>query len=153
VKKIFYLGLGIAFFLIGCSVKTTPVYVTLKTPKIKISDQGFLKEGKGYKEFELYKGGVGYKIVLKNSSVCLNSSCMNKEKFIKEYLGEDYPPCFLDCVIEGKPVKKFGKITKINGGFIQKNVNVYYSIQKNKVLFKDRRNGIVVLIKKLMEKQ
>ena len=75
------------FFLFGCSVKTTPVYAVIKTPTIKVADQGFLKEGFGYKQIIIYKAAnAPIKITVKNSQICLNGRCMDKEKFIKEYL-------------------------------------------------------------------
>jgi len=150
MKRIFFL-ISI-LFLAGCSVKTTPVYVTFKSPKLKISDQGFLKEGNGYKSFELYKAGASYKITLKNSVVCLNDKCMDKEKFIKEYFGANYPSDFLDKVVEGKPIEEFGRISKISDGFVQKNKNIYYKVVKNTILFKDKQKNVIVLIKKLREK-
>ncbi len=152
MKKIILFFMGVLFFA-GCSVKTTPVYVTFKSPKLKISDQGFLKEGPGYKEFELYKGGVGYKLTLKNSVVCINGQCMDKGKFIEEYLGEEYPSDFFDKVIEGKPIENFGKITKIDGGFYQKKKNILYKVQQNIVLFKDSSKKVVLLIKRLRNKK
>ncbi len=151
MKKIVLFFIGVLFFA-GCSVKTTPVYVTFKSPKLKISDQGFLKEGPGYKEFELYKGGVGYKLTLKNSVVCINGQCMDKGKFIKEYLGEEYPSDFFDKVIEGKPIENFGKIIRKGDGFVQKKGNILYSVKKNGVLFKDKSKNIILLIKKLRER-
>ena len=150
MKRLLFLT-GI-LFLAGCSVKTTPVYVAFKSPKLKISDQGFLKEGNGYKSFELYKAGASYKITLKNSVICLNDKCMDKEKFIKEYFGAKYPSDFLDKVIEGKPVEEFGKIVKTKDGFVQKSAGIYYKATKNSILFKDKEKNVIVLIKKLREK-
>ena len=147
MKRLLFLT-GI-LFLVGCSVKTTPVYVTFKSPKLKISDQGFLKEGNGYKSFELYKAGASYKITLKNSVVCLNDKCMDKEKFIKEYFGVNYPSDFLDKVVEGKPVEEFGKVVKTKEGFIQKSAGIYYKATKYNILFKDKEKNVIVLIKKL----
>jgi hypothetical protein len=136
-------------FFLGCSIKTTPVYVTFKSPKLKISDQGFLKEGYGYKEFDLYKAGASYKITLKNSYVCLNEKCMDKKIFVKEYLGEDYPSNFLEKVINKEPVESFGKIIKTKNGFIQKNSRFFYKVDKKSVLFKDKKKKIIVFIKEL----
>ena len=151
MKKLLFVFLML--FFVGCSVKTTPVYAVIKTPKIKISDQGFLKEGLGYKEIIIYKSALKpFKVTIKNSYICLNSKCMDKEKFVKEYLGENYPVDIFDLIIEGKPIKNFGKITKIDGGFIQKKEGIFYKVQENRVLFKDKNQNIVIMVKRLREK-
>ncbi len=151
MKKLLFVFLML--FFVGCSVKTTPVYAVIKTPKIKISDQGFLKEGFGYKEIIIYKTGLKpFKVTIKNSYICLNSKCMDKEKFVKEYLNEDYPADIFDLIIEGKPIKNFGKITKIKSGFIQRKEGIFYKVQKDKVLFRDKNQNIVIMVKRLREK-
>jgi hypothetical protein len=148
MKKRFLLIFLLLFFA-GCSVKTIPVYVALRTPKVKVSDEGFLKEGWGYKELEIYKAGFApIKITLKNSYICLNSHCMDKEKFIKE-LSPDYPPDILDKIINGKPLSFIGKIIKLKNGFVQKNDRFYYLVAGNKILFKDKKKKIIIFIKKL----
>jgi hypothetical protein len=120
-------------FLFGCSVKTTPVYAVIKTPDFKVADQGFLKEGFGYKQIIIYKAAnAPIKITVKNSQICLNGRCMDKEKFIKEYLGEEYPSNFLDKILNKECIEGF---------FCKK--------YKNKILFKDKKRGIVIMIKEL----
>ncbi len=151
MKKLLFVFLML--FFVGCSVKTTPVYAVIKTPKIKISDQGFLKEGFGYKEIIIYKTGLKpFKVTIKNSYICLNSKCMDKEKFVKEYLGKNYPVDIFDLIIEGKPIKNFGKITKIKSGFIQRKESIFYKVQKDKVLFRDKNQNIIIMVKRLREK-
>lgn len=150
MKRLLFVFLMLLFA--GCSLKTVPVYVALKTPQIKISDEGFLKKGWGYKELIIYKAGLKpVKITIKNSYICMNSRCMSKEKFVKN-LSPDYPPDILDNIINGQPIEFLGKITKIKNGFVQKNGRFYYLVKGNKILFKDRQKNIVVFIKYLREK-
>ena len=128
---LFYLLLFI--FLFGCATKTTPIYAVIKTSTIKVADQGFLKEGFGYKQIIIYKAAnAPIKITVKNSQICLNGRCMDKEKFIKEYLGEEYPSDFLDKILNKECIKGF---------FCKK--------YKDKILFKDKKRGIVIMIKEL----
>jgi hypothetical protein len=123
----------IFIFFVGCSIKTTPIYAVIKTPKIKLSDQGFIKEGLGYKEIIIYKSGVSpFKITIKNSFICLNNKCMDKEKFINTYLGKEYPSDFFDKILNKECIKGF---------FCKK--------YKDKILFKDKKKGIVIMIKEL----
>jgi hypothetical protein len=144
-------ALVLILFFIGCSVKTTPIYAVIKTPKIKISDQGFLKEGFGYKEIIIYKAGVEpVRITVKNSFICLNDQCMDKKKFVKKYLG-GYDDLF-ESILNKKPLKNFDKITKLKEGFLQKDKNIFYLVTKDKVLFKDKKRKIIILIKFLRER-
>ena len=141
-----------ALLFLGCSTKTTPVYLTFNTPKIKISDQGFLKEGFGYKKIIIYKAGIKpFEIVLKNSSVCFNNKCMDKKRFIKD-IDKNYPLDLLDDILNHKPLYFLGKILKKKDGFIQKNDRFLYIVKKNSVLFKDRKKRAVIMLKYLKKK-
>ena len=150
MKKIFLLIVNFFFFIFifGCSVKTTPVFVTLNSPKIKISDEGFLKQGLGYKELTIYKAGnVPLKFLIKDNEICLNNKCINKYYFIKTYLNEEDKNIF-DTILDKKPFKNI-KIKKIKDGFIQKK-GFFYKVTKNSVLFKDK--NIIIFIKYLKDR-
>ena len=102
------IALVLILFFIGCSTKTTPIYAVIKTPKIKLSDQGFLKKGFGYKKVVIYKGGLKpFEITIKNSFVCIENRCMDKNTFVKEYVGSNYPPDFFDKILNKECVKGF----------------------------------------------
>ena len=121
------------FFLFGCSVKTTPVYAVIKTPVIKVADQGFLKEGFGYKKIIIYKAGnAPAEITVSKFNVCINNKCANKALFIKKYFGKNYPSDFLDKILNKECIE----------GFFCKEYN-------KKILFKDKKRGIVIMIKEL----
>ena len=141
----------IAFFIIGCTTKITPVFVTIKSPKIKISDEGFLKEGFGYKEIIIYKAGnVPVKFLLKQNQICVNKKCFNKYLFIKHYF-KGYKKNFFDKILSKKPLS-LKNIQKTYDGFVQKSKNITYIVKKNSVLFKDRKNHIIIFIKYLKER-
>ena len=138
-------------FLMGCVTKTTPIFITLKTSDIKISDEGFLKEGINYKKLIIYKAGnEPVELLLKQNQICINHQCYNKYLFMKKYfngLNKD----FFDRILSKKPLSlKFYKKTK--NGFIQKSDNIFYKVTKNSVLFKDKKNKIFILIKYLKDK-
>jgi hypothetical protein len=135
IKKItlFIFHFSLYIFAAGCATKTTPVYAVVKSPDIKIADQGFLKEGFGYKRLVIYKdANVPLTITVKNSEICFEGRCISKESFIKKYFGENYGYDFLDRLLEFKCPKQ---------GFCKK--------EKNKILFKDRQKKILILIKKI----
>ena len=138
-------------FLSGCATKTTPVFVTIKSPQIKLSDEGFLKEGLGYKEIIIYKAGsIPVKFLLKQNQICVNNKCFNKYLFIEHYF-YGYKKDFFDRILSKKPLS-LKNIKKINGGFIQKSKNFLYIVKKNSVLFKDKKRKIIIFIKFLKEK-
>jgi len=96
----------IALIFAGCSIKTTPIYTTIKTPFINISDQGFLKKGFNYKKLIIYKAGnKPIEITLKNSFICLNGKCISKERFMKEFMPKEYPIDFFDMILDKKCIK------------------------------------------------
>jgi len=149
VLLIFHFSLFI--FIIGCATKTTPVFVTINSPQIKISDEGFLKEGVGYKEIIIYKAGsIPISFVLEKNKICINSRCINKYSFMKKYF-KGYKKDFFDKILNKKPLK--GKIKKISDGFIQKSDNFIYIVRKNRILFKDKKRRIVIFIKYLKDKR
>jgi len=140
----------ILIFFIGCAEKTTPIFMTFHSKKIKFSDQGFLKEGFGYKEIIIYKDGIKpIKFIIKNSYVCFQDQCLDKQRFVKEFIG-DYNVNFFDKILD-REVLGFGKIKKIKTGFIEKDNSKFYLVTKDKVLFKDKKNHLIVLIKFLKD--
>jgi hypothetical protein len=117
----------------GCATKEK-IYAVIKTPEFRISDAGILKKGFGYKEVIIYRfGSYPIRVVIKNSTICLNKTCMDKETFIKNYLGKEYPSNFFDKILDKEPMK-------LQKGWI-------YKRSKNKVLFKNK--DLLILIKKL----
>jgi len=135
IKIITFYILHFTFFIFmtGCATKTTPIYAVIKTPNIKVADQGFIKEGFGYKKIIIYKAGnAPVEITVENFRVCMNGKCVNKELFIKKYFGENYPTDFFDKILNKECISGF-----------------YCKKYKNKIIFKDKKNGIVILIKEL----
>ena len=119
---------------VGCSVKQEKIYTTIKTPYVALSDAGVIKKGFGYKEIIIYRFGLEpIKILIKNSTICIQKSCMDKKAFIKQYLGEEYPSDFIDRILEKKRLNLSKKYL--------------YKISKNKILYKD--NKVFILIKNL----
>jgi len=137
-------------FFIGCAQKTTPIFMTFHSKKLKFSDQGFLKEGFGYREIIIYKDGIKpIKFTIKNSYICFQNQCFDKEKFIKKFIG-NYKRDFFDKILN-REILGFGKLKKTKDGFIEKDGNKFYLVTKNKVLFKDKKNNLIILIKFLKE--
>jgi len=139
-------------FLFGCAPRTTPIFVTINSPKLKLSDEGFLKEGAGYKEIIIYKDAVvPIKFLLKQNQICVNNQCFNKYLFVEHYF-KGYKKDFFDRILSRKPLS-LKIIKKTKNGFIQKSKNILYIVRKNSVLFKDKKRHIIIFIKFLKDKK
>ena len=137
-------------FSIGCAEKTKPIFMTFYSKKFKFSDQGFLKDGFGYKEIIIYKDGIKpIKFTIKNSYICFQNQCFDKQSFVKKFVG-NYNKDFFDKILDRK-ILGFGVIKKTKNGFIEKDTSRFYLVTKNKVLFKDRKNRLIILIKFLKD--
>ena len=135
LKKILFITFYLSLFvlMLGCSTKTTPVYTVIKTPKFKAAEQGFLEKGAGYEKLIIYKAGsVPVEITVKNSYICINSKCIDKEKFMKLYMPAGYPSDFFDKILNKECIKGY-----------------FCKSEKNKILFKDRKNRIIIMIKEI----
>ena len=139
-------------FFIGCAVKTTPVYLHIDSPEIKLSDEGFLKESLGYKQIIIYKAGnEPVNFILKENKICVENRCFNKEIFIKKYFN-GYQKDFFDRILNKKPLA-LNNFQKIQNGFIQKEKGIFYKVTNNYILFKDKKRKTIVLIKYLKGKK
>src|SRR3989339_162522 len=96
MQKFFILWGSILLLLItGCSTKhysvSEPKIITLKTPKLKFADTGYIRHDDTSVEVELFTAGVAVEKISIDSLVCMSSGCMSEEAFVKEYLYPDYP--------------------------------------------------------------
>jgi len=147
--RIIFFSFVILIFL-GCATKTEPIFMSVNSPKLKFADQGFIKKGFGYKEIVIYKDGIEpVRFVIKNSYICIQNQCFDKKRFMKEYK-INYSPDFFDKILDKKTLD-FGTVVKTKNGFIEKDKTRFYLVNKNKVLFKDRQNHIIIFIRYLKD--
>ena len=154
IKKFlfFTFNFSLLIFFTACSTKTIPIYAVVKSPKLKVADEGFLEKGVGYKKIIIYKAGIKpFSITIKNSFICINNKCQDK-KVVIDSLNKNYPIDFFDNILNQKPLEFLGKIKKIENGFIQKKDGYLYKVTKDRVLFKDKNAHILILIKYLKGK-
>ena len=148
MKILNYFFIFIFFIFFGCATKTDPIFLTIKSPKIRVSDSGFLERGINYKKLVIYKAGAKpVEIVLKENKICFNNRCFNKYMFLKDYFGIENKN-FFDTILNKKPFENV-KIKKIKNGFIQKD-KFFYKVTKNSVIYK--KDNLIFLIKFLGEK-
>jgi hypothetical protein len=145
---------GIGLIGSGCGYKTTSenIYLTIRTPNYRISDQGFLNTTPTQKELIIYKEFTPYRIVIGKREVCEGEKCLSKRAFLKKVGLADYPPNILDQILEGKPLSFLPSPTSIDGGFIQQNQRFFYKVGREVTLFKDREKKVVISLKRLGEK-
>jgi len=136
------------FLLTACTYKTTPVIVAFKKDQIAINDQGFLKENSFSKKIEVYNvGQLVFVLTINSKNICVNNKCYDKKLFIYK-LNPKYPDNLFDLIISHKPLPNM-PLKKIKNGFVQKKGDIIYIVTTDKVLFKDKSNNFLFLLKPL----
>ena len=161
MQKFFILWVSIlAFFFTGCSTKhysvSEPKIITLKTPKIKFADTGYIRHDETSVEVELFTAGVAVEKISIDSLVCVSSGCMSEATFVKEYLYPDYPADTMRSILLGKDIfAGRGKEEMCDGRLFQfirnDEMDIIYRRGKGEIYFKDRLNSLIVKIEDLKE--
>ncbi|WP_310439386.1 hypothetical protein [Sulfuricurvum sp.] len=161
MQKFFILWVSIlAFFFTGCSTKhysvSEPKIITLKTPKIKFADTGYIRHDETSVEVELFTAGVAVEKISIDSLVCVSSGCMSEETFVQEYLNRDYPRDTMRSILLGKDIfGGRGKEEMCDGRLFQfirnDEMDIIYRRGKGEIYFKDRLNSLIVKIEDLKE--
>ena len=154
-----YIALILALFLSACSTKTyertQTKIITIKSPKIKFSDVGYLRNSDKSLELELFVAGKCIERITINHLVCVSDGCKSKSAFNEEYLSGFYPEDTMQNLLLAHPIYDGKNMQKTADGFEQKiqdsKVDISYKVSAHAVLFKDRTNGIIFSIKDLDE--
>ena len=150
-----YVFLLLIFALSGCSIKnyehTEAKIITIKSPKLRFSDIGYIRHTKDAIELELFVAGHVYQRIHINHLICVDEGCMSKSSFNAEYLSAFYPSSLLQNIILGKEIYNGKNSLKKDDGFIQSiknsDVDIKYSVNSHQIYFKDRKNHILIKIK------
>lgn len=153
--------IAIFLFLSGCSLKETTLHsnayqIVIKNHQFAINDTGFLTVKKYSKELQVFSAAIAIlDLHVENTSVCVNSTCTNKEYFNKEFFGTKHYENLLDDMILFQPIYNGKNLQKLQNGFEQKiissNYNIVYRVDKERLYFKDTKNGILIRFIKLGE--
>lgn len=149
-----------ALFFSACSTKnyetTETKIITIKSPKIKFSDVGYVRSSNNKIELELFIAGKSIQKFTLNHVICTNSGCMGKGAFNEEYLNKSYPSDILQNIILAQPIYGGKNIQKKDSGFEQfitdVGVEITYRVDSNGVYFRDKKNSIIFQIKDLNER-
>jgi hypothetical protein len=142
-------------FFGGCTVKhysiSSPKVITIKTPKLKFSDTGYIRYEGNAVEVELFTAGVAVEKISIDDEVCMSAGCMSEEKFVKEYIYEGYPRDTLRRILQNEPIFDGNGTSETCGGVIfqfirNDDMDILYRRSKEGVFFKDRLNGLLIKI-------
>jgi hypothetical protein len=161
MQKFFILWVSlITLFIGGCGTKhysiSEPKIITLKTPKLKFADTGYVRHEGDAVEVELFTAGVAVEKISIDSLVCVSSGCMSEEAFVKEYLYSDYPTDTMRNILLGKDIfAGRGKEEMCDGRLFQfirnEEMDIIYRRGKGEIYFKDRLNSLIIKIEDLKE--
>jgi hypothetical protein len=146
-------------FFSACSIKnyehTQTKIITIKSPKIKFSDMGYLRNSDKSIELELFMAGKSIEKIAINHFICVSGGCMSKSGFNKDYLNSAYPDDTLQNILLSRAIYNGVNLSKTDGGFEQhirdEDVDISYRVESNGVFFKDRQNGIIFNVRDLDE--
>ncbi|MGA9046029.1 hypothetical protein [Sulfuricurvum sp.] len=161
MQKFFILwGSLLALIIGGCSTKhyrvSEPKIITLKTPKIKFSDTGYIRHEGESVEVELFTAGVAVEKISIDALVCVTAGCMSEEAFVKEYLYPDYPRDTMRRIVLGQDIfGGRGKEEMCDGRLFQfirnDEMDIIYRRGKGEIYFKDRLNSLIIKIEDFKE--
>ena len=143
----------------GCSIKeykqTQTKIITMKSPKIKFSDAGYLRNSDESVELELFMAGKSIEKIAVNRLICTSVGCMSKSGFNEEYLSAAYPDDTMQSLLLARPIYNGANFKKSSGGFEQlisdEHVDIIYRVDGGEVYFKDRKNSILFKMKDVYE--
>ncbi len=151
----------IVLVLGGCGAKhhytvSEPKLITLKTPKLKFADTGYIRSDGTNVETELFTAGVAVEKITIDGEVCVSAGCMSEERFVREYLYRDYPADTMRSVLLGKDIfGGRGKEEMCDGRLFQfirnDEMDIIYRRGKGEIYFKDRLNSLIIKIEDLKE--
>jgi hypothetical protein len=144
----------------GCSSHhftiSQPKLITLKTPKIKYSDMGYLRYDNDAVQVELFTAGVSIEKITLDNDVCVSAGCMNEERFVKEYLNPAYPSDTMRKITQNMDIfGGEGKRESCGGNIYQyiRNdaMDIVYKRTAGEIYFKDRLNNLLIRIEDVKE--
>lgn len=139
----------------GCSSKhysiSEPKIITIKTPKLKFADMGYVRREGDAVEVEIFTAGVAVEKISIDSQVCVSSGCMSEEAFTKAYLYEGYPADTMRNILLGRDIfGGKGKSEMCNGTLYQyirnDDMDFVYRRKSSEIYFRDHLNGIMIKI-------
>lgn len=157
LKHTWILGFVVLFLMTGCSSKNyAPAeskLVVLKTKKLKFNDLAYIRHDGDAIQMDLYSAGMAVERFEVDNLICMSQGCMRKSSFNAEYLNAHYPDTVLQNILLSRVIFEAKGMRDVCSGFVQKIKSEYYDItykvSKTETTFKDRKNKILIKIKKV----
>ena len=148
-------------FISGCTAKQLvkeknqeSALITLKTPTMRYSDQGFIYKGSEFVKVEIYSMGQPILSLDINAiNICMSLfECMEKSEFNAKVLHASYPPTLLENIFKAQPIFNRENLVQNSNGFTQTlqkegEYNISYSVTNNARTFRDTINKILIKVK------
>lgn len=148
------------FWMGGCATKhytiSEPKLITIKSPKLKFSDMGYIRYSDDAVEVELFTAGVAVEKISIDHDVCVSAGCMSEEAFNRDYLYAGYPRDTMRRILQGKDIfEGVGKGESPTGlsqqSIKNEKMDILYRHSVKEVYFKDRMNGLMIKIGDVLE--
>ncbi|MGM0623686.1 MAG: hypothetical protein ACQESH_06650 [Campylobacterota bacterium] len=147
------------FLLSGCAAKLFEhrysSHITIKTPQLRYSDMGFVSQNPNEIHAQIYSLANPVFTIKMYSNVCINRACYRYSAFNEQYLHPSYENKLIKKVFLGKPIFDAKDVVQIDGGFEQKlrssEYDIIYSVNETMIRFSDRKNNILIKIRKTGE--
>lgn len=146
------------FFLSSCAIKqdvsrTQAVFMTIKTPLLKYSDSGFLKQINEAIYINLFNAGIPVLEIIIDKKVCIQKVCYNNLQFNSQFLGDMHYNNILKDIVLFRPIYNKKNLKYENKGFSQslhvKNREIFYQVTNQSVTFRDKAKKVLIKIKLL----
>ena len=150
-----YILLIFTLIFSACSIKnyehTQTKIIIIKSPKLKFSDLGYIRNSDKAIELELFVAGKAIEKITVNHLICTREGCMSKSGFNEDYLSAYYPDDILQDILLGHPIYDALNRVQTAGGFeqsiITRHVEITYRVNPHAIYFKDKKNKIIFIIK------
>ncbi len=150
-----YFVLVLVLFFSACSIKnyehTKTKIIIIKSPKLKFADIGYVRNTDKSVELELFVAGKVVEKITINHLICTSEGCMSKSGFNEDYLNSAYPDDILQNIILGREIYGGKNLVKTQDGFTQHikawHVDITYKVTHHAILFKDKKNKIILKFK------
>jgi len=159
MKYLLHVMLLALFLFSGCAFKqeitSSQAYlVTIKNPDMALSDMGFLNRGKNYTNVQIFAAGNAlFNLEITENAICLNGKCFDKVSFNQQFFHQDHYASFMEEMINHQPLYDGKNLHKTATGFEQEfdlpQSHIIYKVDGETLLFKDRKNHILIRLKPL----
>jgi hypothetical protein len=112
---------------------------------------GFFDEYEDKKSLEVYSLGVPVFKINFDDYVCINSNCLSKDSFVKQYISEGLYEDLMNDILSQKPLKIESKIIKTPDGFVQEattdRYDIFYRVGAKELYFVEKLGGFKFVVR------